>query len=249
MTTCRRFGAWIFLVVCMLVSHGPAATAGPFAEARDPRADETLERLRVALDARKRGCPQESLHGAPLPALFCVVVPRSARKDLAALETRIDEVFSDAGARAGAEWTRDPDGLERRSYGLPGAEITLTLDRRSGRLVAHYPARFPSCLESGLPLWSEGVEGWAPPVRERGAAPEFPEEARKHHLSGLLQLEVEVLENGRVGDACVQYVNVEGVGFEQAALEAVRRWSYSPSTRDGHAVGVRMLVSVEFMLF
>jgi TonB family protein len=37
-------------------------------------------------------------------------------------------------------------------------------------------------------------------------------------------------------------------GFEEAAIDAVKKWRYKPGTKNGEAVDVKITVVVEFML-
>jgi protein TonB len=49
---------------------------------------------------------------------------------------------------------------------------------------------------------------------------------------------------GDVTDAKV--VNAAGMGLDERAIEAVRRWMFQPATKDGKPVAVKVTLEVEF---
>jgi TonB family protein len=51
--------------------------------------------------------------------------------------------------------------------------------------------------------------------------------------------------DGAVSDVAVVGAQPAGI-FEQAALDAVRRWRYQPVMQDGHAVSQRARVRLRF---
>jgi len=81
-----------------------------------------------------------------------------------------------------------------------------------------------------------------------GTHPRFPDEARRLSATGAVILRLTVQEDGSVWDAAVVHCNEPGVGFEQAALDAVRQWGYEPAVHHGTAVPFEIDVTVEFRL-
>lgn len=75
------------------------------------------------------------------------------------------------------------------------------------------------------------------PVPTKQVPADYPAAARKRGLSGHVVLLLEVDERGRLVDARVQSASPPGV-FDEAALAAVRRWSFQPATYQGRPVGV-----------
>jgi TonB family protein len=82
-------------------------------------------------------------------------------------------------------------------------------------------------------------------TRMRYVAPQFPEEARRRGVDGWVELHFMVGTDGAVGELAVAAAQPVGM-FEQAALEAVRRWHYRPVMRGGRAVAQRARVRVRF---
>ena len=84
-------------------------------------------------------------------------------------------------------------------------------------------------------------------TRTRYVPPDFPLEARKQGLEGWVDLQFLVNADGSVGDVTV--VGAQPVGiFEQAALDAVRRWRYQPVMRAGQGVSQRVRVRLRFAM-
>jgi TonB family protein len=82
-------------------------------------------------------------------------------------------------------------------------------------------------------------------TRTRYVAPQFPEEARLRGIEGWVELHFVVDTDGTVGELAV--VGAQPVGiFEQAALDAVRRWHYRPLVRGGEPVSQRARVRLRF---
>lgn len=76
--------------------------------------------------------------------------------------------------------------------------------------------------------------------------PEFSDEARKAKYQGTVVLWIIVDENGRPRDIRVQ--RSLGMGLDEKAMEAVRKWKFDPARKDGHAVPVRVAIEVNFSL-
>jgi len=95
----------------------------------------------------------------------------------------------------------------------------------------------------------------APPVRVGGAigeprrvhyvAPVFPAVARTSRTEGVVILEIVVTRDGLIRDATLLRSHPM---FDQAALDAVRQWRYTPTTLNGTPVDVTMTVTVRFNL-
>ena len=84
-----------------------------------------------------------------------------------------------------------------------------------------------------------------PPQKIADARPRYPEIARAAHVQGTVMLEAVLDTNGRVSQVRV----VKSVPLlDQAALDAVRQWQYTPSTLHGVPVEVLMTITVTFTL-
>jgi len=76
-------------------------------------------------------------------------------------------------------------------------------------------------------------------------APTYPPIAQQAHVEGLVIIQATIGIDGRVVDATVLR---PAPLFEQAALEAVRQWRYSPTRLNGEPVEVVMTVTLAFRL-
>ncbi len=84
-----------------------------------------------------------------------------------------------------------------------------------------------------------------PPAKVRDAAPVYPAIAQSARISGVVIIQATIGVDGTVIDATV----LRSVPLlDQAALEAVRQWRYTPSSLNGRPVAVIMTVTVNFQL-
>ena len=89
-----------------------------------------------------------------------------------------------------------------------------------------------------------------PPVliAETKIPPIYPELARVARLEGRVILQAVIRADGTVGEIEVLRCDEPGVGFEQASVDAVRRWMYEPATQLGTPVDVYFTIQVIFTL-
>lgn len=89
------------------------------------------------------------------------------------------------------------------------------------------------------------ASGTSAPVPLSRPAPTYPRDALRRNIGGTVRVEVTVATDGSVERLDL----VEGSGnrdLDRAALEAVRRWTFRPATRDGQAVSANVVVPLEF---
>jgi len=221
------------------------------------RADERLDTLGYELMTRvgvePADCPPEVVAESRYSILFCGNLKKANRE-------WVDEVrkIADAlllGSDPASQWAmagdwEEREGWSRRHYFAHDAVVTVGVRRKPGFVFLHYPWQFPDCLEElPLPSGSAG-ERVAPRVAGEGPGPEpvYPELARVARLEAAVFLQGLITREGFVEGLCVQHVTRPGMGFEEAALEAVRHWRYEPATVGGEPVAVRYSITVEFKL-
>jgi TonB family protein len=85
-----------------------------------------------------------------------------------------------------------------------------------------------------------------PPRLEEFVEATYPPEAQEAELEATVELQITIAVDGSVTDASV--VEPQGHGFDEAALEAVRRFRFSPATVDGTPTPVRIRYRYEFTL-
>jgi protein TonB len=84
-----------------------------------------------------------------------------------------------------------------------------------------------------------------PPTKLRHVAPRYPELAARARISGTVDIDCLIDEEGRVRD--VRVLSGHPL-LAPAAVEAVRAWLYSPTRLNGQAVPVLLTVTVRFEL-
>ena len=75
--------------------------------------------------------------------------------------------------------------------------------------------------------------------------PQYPASARDRGLEGWVDLQFMVMTDGSLADVAIVGAQPVGV-FEQAALEAVRRWRYQPVVQGGALITQRARLRVRF---
>jgi len=89
--------------------------------------------------------------------------------------------------------------------------------------------------------------GVAAPKLVYDPEPEYSEEARKAKYQGTCVLSVVVGPDGMAHD--IKVTNTLGLGLDEKAIEAVRKWRFEPATKDGKPVNVLISVQVNFRLY
>jgi protein TonB len=74
----------------------------------------------------------------------------------------------------------------------------------------------------------------------------YPRYAYDQKIEGTVELEIRIDDAGKVADACV----VRSVPYlDQAAMETVYQWRFSPAIKDGRPVATIALVPVSFRIY
>ena len=80
----------------------------------------------------------------------------------------------------------------------------------------------------------------------RKTKPKYPEAARLAHREGVVQLEFTVGVDGTATD--IKVTKSAGFGFDEAAIEAVKKWRFTPAKRGKKAVPQRVKIPIRFTL-
>ena len=70
-------------------------------------------------------------------------------------------------------------------------------------------------------------------IPETKSEPAYPEAARVARAQGHVILQAVITKEGRVGELELLRCDKPDLGFEQAAIAAVRQWRYQPATSGG----------------
>jgi len=85
-----------------------------------------------------------------------------------------------------------------------------------------------------------------PPVLLWKIEPEYTEDARRAKIQGSVVLHLEVDKRGQTQN--IRVVQSLGLGLDERAVEAVRRWKFRPGARNGSSIVTTALVEVYFRL-
>ena len=86
-------------------------------------------------------------------------------------------------------------------------------------------------------------KGMALPTKLADVAAKYPPEALAAGVQGVVIAEIVVNESGNVTDTkLLRSIPL----LDEAALEAVRQWRFSPSVVNGQVVPVKMTVTINF---
>lgn len=96
-------------------------------------------------------------------------------------------------------------------------------------------------------IYTAGVGGVSAPVPISTPEAEFSDEARRLKQQGVCLISVIVDTHGMPQNPRV--VRALGMGLDEKALEAVRRYRFRPALKNGRPVAARMTVAVDFRLF
>jgi TonB family protein len=91
-----------------------------------------------------------------------------------------------------------------------------------------------------------GVNGVGMPRCEYCPDPEYSKEAKKKKVQGIVVLFVVVTIEGKATDISV--AKSSGLGLDEMAIEAVRKWRFKPAMKDGKPVAVKVPVEMTFRL-
>jgi TonB family protein len=155
------------------------------------------------------------------------------------------------GNAADIFWSVVDDALRRWQYEAPSmAPIAFPVSfrfgpDRDGIELNATPAPF-----NPAPLWHAGAvsvgNGIAPPKKVNDVPPVYPLEAQTAKVQGTVIVEVRIEPDGRVSNARVMRSIPQ---LDQAALDAVSQWEFSPALdREGRATPVIVTVIVQFTL-
>jgi protein TonB len=85
-----------------------------------------------------------------------------------------------------------------------------------------------------------------PPTLVASVSPNYPNDLRKKRVEGSVTLVFLLDETGRIEDARVE--NSSHPGFEQPALDALRKWRFKPGTKEGTPVKTHMRLPMNFKI-
>ncbi len=77
-------------------------------------------------------------------------------------------------------------------------------------------------------------------------APEYPPAARAARISGVVMVEIQIDEEGKVDEVDILDCTHPKVGFEDAAAKAVKKWRFEPARLDDEPVESEKKIRLTF---
>ena len=152
------------------------------------------------------------------------------------------KALTDAAIRSVQQWRYDPPARAPISFPVT---VTFTLSGETGDVATarQSVSSGSTYADSGQPVRVGGT------IREprniKRVAPVYPPEAQAAGVSGLVILEVLIGGDGRISDAKV----LRSIPLlDQAAIDSVLQWEFTPTLLNGVPVPVIMTVTVNFTL-
>lgn len=125
--------------------------------------------------------------------------------------------------------------------GSPADRARLTI--MSSSKEGYYAGAVRLCGEASPPALTPKDPGTIMPVVKSTVEPLFPESARKHGIkSGRVKISATVGTDGKIHE--IQVVLSGGADFDSEAIDAVRRWKFTPGTVDGKPAPVTVHLDI-----
>ena len=80
----------------------------------------------------------------------------------------------------------------------------------------------------------------------RKVDPKYPEAARRANREAVVIVDFTVDVDGKATD--IKVADPKGFGFDEAAIEAIKRWRFTPAKKDGESVPMRVRQPIRFNL-
>jgi periplasmic protein TonB len=109
------------------------------------------------------------------------------------------------------------------------------------------PSEGPGAGAGPQGIYPAGRMGVTVPQVIYSPEPNFSDEARKAKFQGIVQLLVVVGKDGRTYD--IRVAQSLGMGLDEQAIEAVRKWRFRPATLNGQPVATQVAIQVDFHLY
>lgn len=184
------------------------------------------------------------LNGVPVPVIMTVTVNftlQSSAESLQALERRYATLRQEYEALTSPDQIDMQRNLLQAQIAMLERQIAITRVQVDGA-----PTPAPGAQVAPTPDGVVRVGGAIKePQKVRDVSPVYPKIAQASKVSGVVILDIVVDTEGKVRDIRV----LRSVPMlDNAALEAVRQWQYTPTLINGVATPVQMTVTVNFAL-
>lgn len=117
----------------------------------------------------------------------------------------------------------------------------------AGVLLLLHPGLALPASQENTPSITLPAKDVIPPVPLHHPEPPYSEKARRKKVQGIVTMWLTVDEQGKVTN--VELIKSLEKGLDKNAIKACRTWTFTPATRNGVPVSVRVRVQISFRLF
>jgi TonB family protein len=228
----------------------------PVAEIR--QAPETSERPRKQINVVYPEYPQDALErGIRGTVVVDITVNPAGDVTTAAVASGPQELRASAFKAALAlKYTKGSSTTVMKvafDYTLTDTSWGVRIGDALGNIGPRFMATRPGAAQTQATVLKEPDETGAyrvggdllPPKKLKDVPPEYPEAAKEARVQGVVIMEARIDERGTVSDVrTLRSIPL----LDQAAIDAVKQWQYTPTLMNGVAVPVRMTVTINFTL-
>ena len=158
----------------------------------------------------------------------------------------------DDGTSGLMSFNSDPKAFPIENPKMNGDQLSFDVSDAEGRLMSYRLTILNGSLRGEVTI--DGVAtpialrnmAISPPTLIRKVNPTYSKEARKAGIEGTVVLTVEVNRDGLAQN--IKVVRSLGMGLDEKAIEAVRKWKFKPGEKDGRPVVVAATIEVHFRL-
>ncbi|HEX3527227.1 MAG TPA: TonB family protein [Thermoanaerobaculia bacterium] len=201
----------------------------------DAKAKELEQQI---ADAKKNGKPLPGTPGAPAQPAAATTGSAPSTAALSAPSPTSPAASSAAPEPASAPVQEPPRSAPQAEPEPPKAQERPTTP----------PAPAPETPRVKAGDLVPGGPGVTPPELVSAPKPEYPPQARRLQVQGVVVVSVLVDENGRVQDARLIEPIAQKVGINEAALQVARNAQYRPAVKDGVRVKMWTRMRIPFKL-
>ena len=123
--------------------------------------------------------------------------------------------------------------------------LWLAMSAGAVPMVSATAARAQDSADAGASVAADADAVTAPSLKSHGD-PVYPPEALRDRIEGSVGLEITLDETGAVVDARV--TEPAGHGFDEAAVAAVRQWTFEPARKNGAPARATVHLALPFQL-
>jgi len=101
-------------------------------------------------------------------------------------------------------------------------------------------------MASSLVILADGPDFDVRPVPIKTPPPEYPSQLRREGITGVVAVKALIDETGSVTECTV--VKSTNPGFDEAAMEALKKWKFKPAQKDGNPVKAKLIIPIQFQV-